>query len=198
MPNVPWIRVTEGAAGTANAGTVTFTIDPSGEHDPREGIIDVSGMPVRVTQTPRCPLSLRYFGSISPTFAIPPSLTRYPPIFMGASGRFPRGSVFTPNCQAGVSVSTPWLRINGLVTGVLGSGDLSMGAEANTTATTRHGVVRVGRLNIPVEQTPVAREVDFNRNGWLDLLWHHQTSGLVATWLMSSTPGSAASRLRRR
>ena len=40
---------------------------------------------------------------------------------------------------------------------------------------------------IAVEQTPPSRDVDFNKNGWLDLLWHHQTTGLVSTWLMSGT-----------
>jgi hypothetical protein len=187
VPNVPWIRVIEGAASAAHGGTVTFTVDPSGELDTREGIVDVSGMQVKVTQTPRCPLSLNYLGSFSPPFPFPLSETRYPPIFMGASGRFPMGSVYTFNCPAGVSAGAPWLRINGLLTGVIGSGDLSISAEPNTTATTRRGVVRVGHINVPVEQTSAAREVDLNRNGWLDLLWQHQSTGQVSAWLMSAT-----------
>ena len=68
-----------------------------------------------------------------------------------------------------------------------GIGALTVSAEPNTTAATRRGVVHVGHVPIAVEQTPPSRDVDFNKNGWLDLLWHHQTTGLVSTWLMSGT-----------
>jgi hypothetical protein len=33
----------------------------------------------------------------------------------------------------------------------------------------------------------IAARADMNRDGWPDLVWQHQTSGLISTWLMSGT-----------
>jgi hypothetical protein len=181
VPNVPWIRVTQGAASSAHAGTVSFTVDASPDLDTREGVIDVSGMLVRVTQPPRCPISISYFNSGS---------FFEPKMVMDSTGRFPAASVFISPCSQILSAGAPWLRVNGADRVVLetgGIGALTVSAEPNTTAATRRGVVHVGHIPIPVEQTPPSRDVDFNKNGWLDLLWHHQTTGLVSTWLMSGT-----------
>jgi hypothetical protein len=181
VPNVPWIRVTQGAASSAHAGTVSFTVDASPALDAREGIIDVSGMLVLVRQPPRCPISISYFNSTS--FFDPRML-------MQSIGRFPPASVFIQPCSQVVSAGASWLRVNGAARVVLetgGIGALVVSAEPNTTAATRRGVVHVGHIAINVEQTPPSRDVDFNRDGWLDLLWHNQTSGLVSTWLMSGT-----------
>ena len=181
VSTVPWISVTQGAASSAHAGTVSFTVDANSALDPRQGVIDVSGMLVRVTQPPRCPISISYFNSTS--FFDPRML-------MESTGHFPAASVFIHPCSQIVSAGASWLRVNGAERVVLetgGIGALVVSAEPNTTATSRRGVVHVGHIPIVVEQTPPSRDVDFNRNGWLDLLWHHQTTGHVSTWLMSGT-----------
>ena len=133
-------------------------------------------MLVRVTQPPRCPISISYFNSGS---------LFEPKIVMESTGRFPAASVFISPCSQILSAGAPWLRVNGADQVVLstgGIGALTVSAEPNTTSVTRRGVVHVGHIPIAVEQTPPSRDVDFNRSGWLDLLWHHQTTG-------SSRPG---------
>jgi hypothetical protein len=48
-------------------------------------------------------------------------------------------------------------------------------------------------VTVPHDQRAASRKMDFNLDGWVDLLWHHQTTGQISAWLMKG-PGSATGK----
>jgi hypothetical protein len=44
-------------------------------------------------------------------------------------------------------------------------------------------------VTVAAEPRPASTEMDFDLNGWADLLWQHQTDGRIATWLMPGMGG---------
>jgi PKD domain-containing protein/VCBS repeat protein len=44
-------------------------------------------------------------------------------------------------------------------------------------------------VNVAREARPASQEMDFDLNGWADVLWHHQTNGRIATWLLPTMGG---------
>ena len=166
--NVPWITVVEGATSSQHSGRVTVRIERNPAAEPRFGDIVISGVRRNVFQAGAC---------------IPSS---FPNVFFLAAGRITLSAPI-PNvpfsCAQDASSDAAWLQVR-----IIGfDGTLRLSAEPNLTGTTRSTVVRVGASSITVYQSAGSRNVDFNYDGSLDLLWHHVSDGRVAAWRMNGT-----------
>jgi hypothetical protein len=97
----------------------------------------------------------------------------------------------TLDCLIGSSFSSDasWLRV------AQSSGRLEAWVDANTTAGSRTAIVTLGSRSVTVHQSPASRNVDFNNDGRLDLLWHHRTGGRIAVWQMNGVQMGSGSLL---
>lgn len=173
VPDVPWISVIEGAASDQNAGTVRFTVRANTTGRSRSGRINVSGMIVEVLQLPPC----RYSVSPSTVFLGPGLVT-------STAGRVN----VSATCSWTASSSAPWLRVT--QSHVSGSEDGTLAfsvLQPNLAGMTRSAIVSVGTSSVTVFQSAGNVSADFNGDGRLDLLWHHQTDGRVGAWLMEGS-----------
>jgi hypothetical protein len=89
-----------------------------------------------------------------------------------------------PPCEWTAHTSTSWIIVD-TPTGV-GSMPARFTVAPNLEKTIRFGTVTIAGRTVAVHQEPTA-VVDLNDDTRLDLLWHHQTDGRVAAWLMNGT-----------
>jgi hypothetical protein len=72
-------------------------------------------------------------------------------------------------------------------TGGFGLTVVEFSVAPNFTSRSRHATVRVADQSFTVSQGRGMPIVDFNRDGFFDLLWHNRADGRIATWLMNGT-----------
>lgn len=68
-----------------------------------------------------------------------------------------------------------------------GSADVGFSLAPNFTARSRSATIRIADQSFTVTQGRGMPIVDFNRDGFFDLLWHNRADGRFATWLTNGT-----------
>jgi hypothetical protein len=139
VSTVSWITVSDGATGSG-IGSVTFAVAQNTTAAPRSGTLTVAGQTVSVTQEGG---SCTY--SVTPT-----SFT----VDRGAGSR--TVSVIS-GTQCGWSATTPatWITVTSGASGS-GMGAVTFAFEANSSTTTRTGVVSIGGQAVTITQTTSA------------------------------------------
>ena len=131
----------------------------------RSGIVDVSGMTALVLQPP----------AVTCQFS-PPAL------FVGSGLVDITSRTVVANCSlVGVTPTAPWAQY---------AADQPVRfrmLQPNLTGETRSATFSIGGGAVTIHQSPGGRNTDFDNDGWLDLLWHHEADGRVSAWLMRST-----------
>ena len=160
----PWLKVVEAASTGPGAARIAFAVDRNTARTTRRGIVSFAGIPVSILQASACP-------------AFPP---RTAWIGGGPVSDLPVADI-DGDCLFGstLSSSASWLSF-GINTGT----ELRIWAEPNFTGGTRTAVVTLGRQLVTIHQSPASRSLDFDRDGTLDLLWHHR-DGWIAAWHMN-------------
>ena len=171
VSTVPWITVTEGASSTAHSGQVKVIVENNPADAARSGSILVSGEAFEVIQGRHCHLVFNptvFLTSVRHMFA---SVARAP-----------------VDCLVGATSSAAWLRAypNSIRSASYSSfeSSLLLDVDPNLTGASRSAVVSIGDASFTVHQSAGSRNVDFNRDGGLDLLWRH-SSGWIAAWTMN-------------
>ena len=167
---VPWITIVDGGANSGHTGQVTVLVENNPVAAGRSGLISVSGEPFQVFQGRHCDLVFN------------------PEVFLGG-GRMRASVARAPaSCLAGAESSARWLKaypsdfdITGVFTFDV---HLLLDAEPNLTGVTRSAIVSIGNASFAVHQSAASRNVDFNGDGRLDLLWRHPF-GWIAAWRMN-------------
>jgi hypothetical protein len=101
---------------------------------------------------------------------------------------FPIDVTGPAGCAWTATSPTSWLQIS---SGGSGTGNASVGitASRNISRFARSGTLSIAGRTIPVQQAgfiPAAAH-DINGDGGSDLLWHHQSTGQIATWYLRGT-----------
>jgi VCBS repeat protein len=91
----------------------------------------------------------------------------------------PAGCPWTTETSASFVTTQP--------SGGFGSADVGFSLAANFTASSRTATIRVADQRFTVSQGRGMPIVDFNRDGFFDLLWHNRADGRFSTWLMTGT-----------
>ncbi|HXG70650.1 MAG TPA: S8 family serine peptidase [Gemmatimonadaceae bacterium] len=113
---------------------------------------------------------------------------------VAAAGGLASSTVAAPPGCAWTAVSNDesFITIGSGATGI-GRATVTVSVAVNNGASGRSGTVTIAGQNFTVAQAAAAATttapgvVDFNADGGVDLLWHHQTTGEIATWLMNGT-----------
>ena len=67
----------------------------------------------------------------------------------------------------------------------VGTRDVPFSVAVNFTPTSRSAIIRIADQSVEVTQGRGTPTVDFNRDGYFDLLWHNRADGRLSTWLMN-------------
>lgn len=85
-------------------------------------------------------------------------------------------------CSWPASTNAPWITTTAGGFGE-GPGFVGYSVEPNTSGESRQGTITVGYMQFTIIQSGRWAD-DLNGDSTADLLWHHQTEGYVAAWLM--------------
>jgi hypothetical protein len=91
--------------------------------------------------------------------------------------------ITSPECPWTAESSASYVML-ALTSGV-GTRDVGFSVAVNFSATARSAVIRIADQSVTVTQGRGDPIVDFNRDGYVDLLWHNRADGRLATWLMN-------------
>jgi hypothetical protein len=169
--SVPWITIVEGGASSGHSGQVKMMVENNPADTGRTGGIIVSGEFFEVIQGRHCHLVFN------------------PAVFLtSARHAFAPIAAAPLNCLVGASSSADWLRayphdVRGAPFFSI-TRSLMVDVEPNLTGVTRSAIVSIGGASFTVHQSAASRNVDFNGDGRLDLLWRHPF-GWVAAWRMN-------------
>ena len=176
----PFITVASGPRGVGN-GTVLVRVaaNPGGL---RTGELTIAGVPFSVRQT----------GCISlltnPTYSnLFPEYERHRLIDAAGGHRWLTFTMTSESCVGVPQSHVPWITVWGGGTGAGPRGSLLAArytVEPNTSGIQRIGEFSIGYVRYSVTQLSTY-PADVNGDGHADLLWHHSTTGHVATWLMN-------------
>ena len=72
----------------------------------------------------------------------------------------------------------------------VGTRDVPFSVAVNFTPTDRSAIIRIADQSVEVTQGRGTPIVDFNRDGYFDLLWHNRADGRLSTWLMNGSQPS--------
>ncbi len=137
VPNVSWITVTAGNAGSGS-GTVSYQVDANGTATQRSGAIVVAGQQFTVTQD----------GSASCSFTVTPTFLS----FTGAGGTGTVQVFTAPNCNWTASSPVSWVTITSGASGT-GNGNVSLSVASNPTGTTRQTTLTIAGTSVTIKQS---------------------------------------------
>lgn len=146
--SVPWITIASGASGTG-LGSVSYSVAANTSSASRTGTVTISGETITVSQA----------GGACTVNLSPISIT------LGGGATASSVAVSAPaGCPWTVSSSQAWL---GVTSGASGSGDgtVNYTVAANTTSTSRMGVLTIGGRSFTVTQSATTCTATLTSNG---------------------------------
>lgn len=180
VSNSPILTVVPPGSGVGNA-VVLINVAPN-PGDGRSGSVTLTfgtRLPQVFTMAQRGCLSVLSFPPYESVF---PGYSRRSFVDAAGGRRFVKVNPASVVCSWPAQSDVSWIR-----TGVggfgSGAGIVTYDVDANTSGMTRVGTLRVGYLTFTVRQSD-RTFADMNGDTYPDLLWHHQTTGQVAAWLM--------------
>ena len=122
-------------------------------------------------------LSRTDFGQVFPGYE------RRHAVDAGGGRRYLKVNPGSSVCSWPATANVPWINTTA---GGFGSGPGLVGysVEPNTSGEPREGTITVGYMQFTIKQSNRWAD-DMNGDSFPDLLWHHQTTGHVAAWLMN-------------
>ena len=182
-----WILPISGTSGTGS-GTVVFRVLPSG-NVARNGSINVSGLPIEISQSGEPPIHGDLDANASGDI-----------LWQHTDGRlavwFMDNTTLVDGRQfgSGPLADTAWR--------LVAAGDFD--GDGGRDAVFQHqsdGRLAIWLMSqtvllsggpltpaqVPDLDWKIRAAADIDRDGWLDLIWQHQTNGSIAVWLMTGT-----------
>jgi hypothetical protein len=139
ISNVGWITITSGASGSGN-GTVGYSVAANTGSSTLTGTVTIAGQTFTVIETGvACSYSLSLTGAS----------------YASGSGSDSVNMTAPNGCAWNVSNTNSWITITGGSSGA-GNGTVSYSFSANTSGTTRSGVVIIGGQSYPIIQVSAA------------------------------------------
>jgi len=147
-----WITLSGATTGNGN-GPVSFSVAANTSSSTRSGVITVQGQTFTVNQAAATPC----------TYQLNPTSVPSPIAAAGGSGSFnviaPNGCAWTATKEASLS----WITFPGATTGS-GNGSVSFSVAANTSSSTRSGVITVQGQTFTVNQAAAAPSCSYQLN----------------------------------
>jgi FG-GAP-like repeat len=108
------------------------------------------------------------------------------------SGTTGTASITAPaGCTWSALSNSAWIVITSGSSGA-GNGVVGYSASVNTASGPRSGTINIGGQTFTIIQSGVPK-IDFNGDGFSDILWQDPVSGLAQVWLLSGAQGTTIS-----